>query len=47
MRPTDLVLVLVRLRVGGAILTDLLLTLETRAEEVVGFEALQTDATRS
>jgi hypothetical protein len=43
-RTTDLVLVLVQLWVRSAILADLLLTLETRAEEVVRFEALQADS---
>jgi len=43
-RTTDLVLVLVQLWVRGAILAHLLLTLETRAEEVVRFEALQADS---
>jgi hypothetical protein len=43
---TDLVLVLVQLGVRGAVLADLLLTLEARSEKVVRLETLQTDPAR-
>jgi hypothetical protein len=46
-RATYLILVFVRLGVGGTVLANLLLAVVARAEEIVWFEALQADSAAS